>query len=105
LQRFICIIAGQLAEMQVPEGDIALDRTGSHTEENFIGKIRSICHGDNRFDTVRHRAVWFEYARARLSILGVERKSAKRVNLGWWCDGISRVSDLKALPRLLLPSC
>jgi hypothetical protein len=28
--------------------DLTPDRIGLHTEKNYIGNIRSICHGDNR---------------------------------------------------------
>jgi hypothetical protein len=64
------------------EPDLDLDRIESHTEENFIGSAHSICHGDNRLDDIQHQMVRFEFARSRLSVLGVESKIAKRVNLG-----------------------
>jgi hypothetical protein len=67
--------------------DLGLDRIGSHTEENFIGRVRSTCHGNNRLDNVQHQVARFEFARSQLSVLGIERKIAKRFNLG----GISTV--------------
>jgi hypothetical protein len=50
--------------------------------ENFIDSVRSICHGDNRLDNVQHQVAQFQFARFRLSVLGVERKIAKCANLG-----------------------
>ena len=39
--------------MYVKYGNIlyALDRYGSHDEENFIGIIRMLCDGDNTYET------------------------------------------------------
>jgi hypothetical protein len=76
LQRFICTMAGQLARMQLREGDYGLERIGSQSEEHFIGNIRSMCHDENRFDTVRHEVARFEYARTRLPISADERTIA-----------------------------
>jgi hypothetical protein len=71
-----------LTWLLLEEPDLGLDRIGSHAEENFIGSVRSICHGDNRLDDVQHQVARFEFARSLLSVLGIERIIAKRVNLG-----------------------
>jgi hypothetical protein len=82
LQRFLCTLAGQYTGILLEDPNLGLDRIGSHTEENFIGNIRSICHCDNRIDNVEHQVARFELARSQLCGIGVERKIAKRVNLG-----------------------
>jgi hypothetical protein len=82
LQRCICTISGQLTEIALEDLYLGLDRIGSHTEENSIGNIRSICQGDNRTDNVEHQVARFKLARSKLAGMEVERKIAKRVNLG-----------------------
>lgn len=42
------------------DGKLGLNRLGSHTIENFIGRIRSLCHQDNRFETVLHNLSRYE---------------------------------------------
>jgi hypothetical protein len=74
LQRFICTISGQLKGVALEDPDLLLDRIGSHTEENLIGNIRSICHGDNRIDNVEHQLARFELARSKLALIGVKKK-------------------------------
>jgi hypothetical protein len=97
LQRFVCTLSAQLTGFFLEESDLGLDRIGFPTEENSIGSIRSICHGDNRLDNVQHQVARFEFARSRLSVLGVERKIAKRVNLGGMStarsDGVEMVLE------------
>jgi hypothetical protein len=82
LQRFVFTLATQLTGFLLEEPDLGLDRIGSHTEENFIGSVRAICHGDNRLDNVQHQVPRVEFARSQLSVLGIKRKIAKGVNLG-----------------------
>jgi hypothetical protein len=82
LRRFICTLAAQLLALRSGNSNLGLDRIGSHTEENYIGNIRSICHGDNRAKTVRRQVSRFELSRRLLSELSIERHIAKRVNLG-----------------------
>ena len=39
---------------------LALSRLSSHPIENFIGRIRSLCHDDNRFCTILHNIARYE---------------------------------------------
>jgi hypothetical protein len=82
MQKFVCTLSAQLTGFLLEEPDLGLDRIWSYPEGNFIGSVRSICHGDNQLDNVEHQMSRSEFARSRLSVLGVERKIAKRVNLG-----------------------
>jgi hypothetical protein len=107
LESFVCTLSGQLTGILHEDSELRLDRIGSHTEENFIGKIRSIYYGDNRMNNVRLQVARFELARAKLVGIGVGRKIAKRLNLGVFhseeTTGLTRC--FKALLRILLPSC
>jgi hypothetical protein len=47
LRRFACTLEAQLISLQRGNSNLGLDRTGSHTVENYIGNIQSICHGDH----------------------------------------------------------
>jgi hypothetical protein len=95
LERFICTLFGQLTGILLEDPELGLDRIGSHTEDNLIGDICSICHGDNRMDNVKQQVARFELARAKLAGIGVERKIAKHVNLGsislGRSDGVDKV--------------
>jgi hypothetical protein len=82
LQRFTCTLAAQYIALLTEDPSVGLDRIGSHTEENFIGNIRMICHGDNRVMTVRRMLSRLELARHLLSTISIERQVAKRINLG-----------------------
>ena len=42
------------------DDNLGLSRLGSHPIENFIGRIRSLCHMDNRFETVLHNLARYE---------------------------------------------
>ena len=42
------------------DDNLGLSRLGSHPIENFIGRIRSLCHMDNRFETVLHNVARYE---------------------------------------------
>lgn len=42
------------------DGTLGLNRLGSHVIENYIGRIRSLCHQDNRFETVLHNVARYE---------------------------------------------
>jgi hypothetical protein len=80
--RCACTLSAQLAALSSQCKHLGLDRIGSHTEENYIGNIRRICHGDNRAGTVKHQVARFELARHLLTHFSIERQVAKRVNLG-----------------------
>jgi hypothetical protein len=102
LERFICTISGQLTGVALEDPDLGLDRIGSHIEENFIGNMRSICHGDDRIDNMKHQMARFKLAR-----IEVESKIAKRVNLKGSHSGEATRSRLylRALLLLLLQNC
>lgn len=61
--------------------DFGIDRLGSHILEQFIGKLRLICKGDNRFETIIHNL-------ARLQFVSNDFKECylkpreKRLNIG-----------------------
>jgi hypothetical protein len=95
LERFLCTLSGQLTGFLLNDPELGIDRIGSHTEENFIGHIRSIAHGDHRFGNVKHQVARFELARAKMCELGIERKVAKRVNLGGISLGRDDCVDLE----------
>jgi hypothetical protein len=78
----MCILSDQLTGFLLNDPDLAIDRIGSHTKENFIGNIPSIVHGNHRFENVKHQVARFELAQAKMSQPGIERKIAKRVKLG-----------------------
>lgn len=94
LKRYICTLSGQIVGLHLDDPDLGIDRIGSHTEENFIGNVRTICHGDHRWCTVLHQLARFEVARSLLTTLGIERKIAKRVNLGGISLGRTDVVDV-----------
>jgi hypothetical protein len=52
LRRFVCTLAAPLIALQSGNSICGFDRIGSHTVENYLGNIRSICHRDNRAVTV-----------------------------------------------------
>ena len=39
---------------------LGLNRLGSNGIENYIGRIRSLCHENNRFDTILHNLARYE---------------------------------------------
>jgi hypothetical protein len=82
LRRFVCTLTAQLLSLRSGNSNLGLDRIGSHTEENYIGNIRSTCHGDNRPVTVSRQISRFELTCRLLSEPLIERHIAKRVNLG-----------------------
>jgi hypothetical protein len=82
IKRFVCTLFAQRAALGSGDVNLGLDRIGSHTEENYIGNIRRICHGDNRTVTVKHQVSRFEIARHVLQCYKIERKITKRANLG-----------------------
>ena len=41
-------------------GILGLNRIESHAIENYIGRIRSLCHKDNRFETILHNLARYE---------------------------------------------
>jgi hypothetical protein len=53
LRRFACTLEAQLISLQRRNSNLGLDGIGSHTVENYIGNIQSICHGDNWAVTVK----------------------------------------------------
>jgi hypothetical protein len=79
----------------VHDPDLGIDRIGSQTEENVIGKIRSIAHGDHQFENGTHQVAQFELARAKMSQLRIEKKIAKRFNLGRISLGTDDCIDLE----------
>lgn len=42
------------------DDSLGLNRLGSHCIENFIGRIRCLCHMDNRFETILHNISRYE---------------------------------------------
>jgi hypothetical protein len=82
LWRFVCTLAAQLLSLRSGNSNLGFDRIGSHTGENYISNIRSICHGDNRSVTGTRQISRFELARRLLSELSIDRHITKRVNLG-----------------------
>jgi hypothetical protein len=52
LQRFGCTLSAQLTRFLIEGPNLGMEQIGSHSEENFIGSVRPICHGHNRHDNV-----------------------------------------------------
>lgn len=46
--------------IEAKDDSLALSRLSSHPIENFIGRIRSLCHDDNRFCTILHNVARYE---------------------------------------------
>jgi hypothetical protein len=82
LRRFVCTLAAQLLSLRSGNSNLGRDRIGSYIKEDYIGNIRSICHGANRPVTVSRQISRFELARKLLSELSIECHIAKHVNLG-----------------------
>lgn len=81
IKRIILTLLGQMAVLLKKNPKFALDRAGSHVEENFIGTIRDLCDGDNRYSTILHNLARFEYI-IRYSENQFYKPKAKRLNLG-----------------------
>jgi hypothetical protein len=62
--------------------NLGLDRIVSHTDENCLCNIWSICYGVNRVVTVVRRLGRFELAGRLLSELSIQHHISKRGNLG-----------------------
>ena len=45
---------------ETDDDSLALSRLSSHPIENYIGRIRSLCHEDNRFCTILHNVARYE---------------------------------------------
>ena len=50
-----------IKEILIHNEIIGLDRISSHVIENYIGKIKFLCHDDNRFNTILHNIARYEY--------------------------------------------
>jgi hypothetical protein len=62
LRRFVYILAAQLIALQSGNSTLGLDPIGSHTIENYVGNIQSICHDDKLAITVEHQVSRIELA-------------------------------------------
>ena len=81
IKRVILTMLGQIAILLKKNPKIALDRAGSHVEENFIGTIRDLCNGDNQWTTVKHNLSRYEYI-LRYSENKFYKPQRKRANMG-----------------------
>ena len=79
--RIIITIFVQLIYLKYGNVLYALNRFGSHDEENFIGIIRMLCDGDNTYERVTHNLSRYEYI-SRESEATFFKPRPKRLNMG-----------------------
>lgn len=81
LTRIINTLLVQIFASCSEDETYALDRYSSHPTENFIGIIRELCDGDNRYEVIVHNLARYEFISRNSDYVFVKPK-AKRLNKG-----------------------
>ncbi len=82
LNRIINTLIALLKEIHESQDIISLDRLGSHDIENYIGRIRSLCNSDNRFERVVRALARYEYIAHLSDYNFMHHKDDKKENIG-----------------------
>jgi hypothetical protein len=84
LQRIILLLLAQRFLLDIakdnPDFEIALDRVGTHAEENYISTIRSLLHNDDCAASALHQIACYELCQHQFSSRAVNCSNPKRAN-------------------------